>query len=83
MKKRYILLILIAMMIAFGSVIAYTKPVLPFIQLPGEPYPGTEGMMPAFLFNNAGLLNTFVAALVAWVGTMRWPASSNSSPVNR
>lgn len=67
MKKRYILLILIALMIAFGSVIAYTKPVLPFIQLPGEPYPGTEGMMPAFLFNNAGLLNTFVAALVAWV----------------
>ncbi len=66
MKKRYILLILIALMIAFGSVIAYTKPVLPFIQLPGEPYPGTEGMMPAFLFNNAGLLNTFVAALVAW-----------------
>ncbi len=67
MKKRYILLILIALMIVFGSVIAYTKPVLPFIQLPGEPYPGTEGMMPAFLFNNAGLLNTFVAALVAWV----------------
>ena len=66
MKKRYILLILIALMIVFGSVIAYTKPVLPFIQLPGEPYPGTEGLMPAFLFNNAGLLNTFMAALVAW-----------------
>jgi len=65
-KKRYILLILIVLMILFGSVIAYTKPVLPFIQLPGEPYPGTEGLMPSFLFNNAGLLNTFVAALVAW-----------------
>ena len=67
MKKRYILLLLIVLMIVFGSVIAYTKPVLPFIQLPGEPYPGTEGWMPAFLFNNAGLLNTFVAALVAWL----------------
>ncbi|CUS04577.2 putative ATP synthase subunit a [Candidatus Promineifilum breve] len=65
-KKRYILLILIALMILFGSVIAYTKPVLPFIQLPGEPYPGTEGLMPSFLFNNAGLINTFVATLVAW-----------------
>jgi F-type H+-transporting ATPase subunit a len=40
--------------------------VLPFIQLPGEPYPGTEGLMPSFLFNNAGLINTFVATLVAW-----------------
>lgn len=67
MKKRYIILLLIVLMIVFGSVIAYTKPVLPFIQLPGEPYPGTEGLMPAFLFNNAGLLNTFVATLVAWL----------------
>lgn len=67
MKKRYILLLLIVLMIVFGSVIAYTKPVLPFIQLPGEPYPGTEGWMPSFLFNNAGLLNTFVAAVVSWI----------------
>ena len=67
MKKRYILLLLVVLMIVFGSVIAYTKPVLPFIQLPGEPYPGTEGLLPEFLFNNAGLLNTFIAALVAWL----------------
>lgn len=67
MKKRHILLILIVGMIIFGSFIAYTKPVLPFIQLPGEPYPGTVGMMPAFLFNKAGLLNTFMATLVAWI----------------
>ena len=67
MKKRYIILLLVVLMIVFGSVIAYTKPVLPFIQLPGEPYPGTEGIMPQFLFNNAGLLNTFVAAIVAWI----------------
>lgn len=65
-KKRYILLLIVVLMIVFGSIIAYTRPVLPFIQLPGEPYPGTEGLMPAFLFNNAGLLNTFVATLVAW-----------------
>ncbi len=67
MKKRHILLLIVVLMIVFGSVIAYTKPVLPFIQLPGEPYPGTEGLMPAFLFNNAGLINTFVAALLAWL----------------
>src|SRR5690606_31769204 len=65
-KKRYILLLIVVLMIVFGSIIAYTRPVLPFIQLPGEPYPGTEGLMPAFLFNNAGLLNTFIATLVAW-----------------
>ncbi len=67
MKKRYILLLLIVAMVVFGSVIAYTKPVLPFIQLPGEPYPGTEGWMPQFLFNGVGLFNTFVAAVVAWI----------------
>ncbi|MBP6015841.1 MAG: F0F1 ATP synthase subunit A [Candidatus Promineofilum sp.] len=67
MKKRYILLLIVVLMIVFGSVVAYTKPVLPFIQLPGEPYPGTEGLMPAFLFNNAGLINTFVATLLAWL----------------
>lgn len=67
LKKRYIIPILAIGMIVFGSVIAYTKPALPFIQLPGEPYPGTVGMMPAFLFNNAGLLNTFVAAIVSWI----------------
>ena len=66
MKKRYILLLLVVLMIVFGSVIAYTKPVLPFIQLPGEPYPGTEGTLPEFLFNKAGIINTFVATLVAW-----------------
>ena len=65
-KKRYILLVVVILMILFGSVIAYTKPVLPFIQLPGEVYPGTEGWMPDFLFNNTGLTNTFMATLLAW-----------------
>ncbi len=65
-KKRYLLLIIVALMILFGSVIAYTKPVLPFIQLPGEVYPGTEGLLPQFLFNGTGLTNTFMATLLAW-----------------
>ena len=65
-KKRYILLLVVVLMIVFGSVIAYTKPVLPFIQLPGEVYPGTEGLLPNFLFNNTGLTNTFMATLLAW-----------------
>lgn len=65
-KKRYILLLVVVLMILFGSILAYTKPVLPFIQLPGEVYPGTEGLMPDFLFNNTGLTNTFMATLLAW-----------------
>ena len=65
-KKRYILLLVVILMIVFGSVIAYTKPVLPFIQLPGEVYPGTEGLLPSFLFNNTGITNTFMATLLAW-----------------
>ena len=65
-KKRYLLLIVVLLMIVFGSVIAYTKPVLPFIQLPGEVYPGTEGLLPQFLFNGTGLTNTFMATLLAW-----------------
>lgn len=65
-KKRYLLLIVVALMIIFGSIIEYTKPVLPFIQLPGEVWPGTEGLLPQFLFNGTGLTNTFAATLLAW-----------------
>ncbi len=65
-KKRYLLLIVVVLMIVFGSVIGYTKPVLPFIQLPGEVWPGTEGLLPQVLFNNTGLTNTFAATLLAW-----------------
>ncbi len=66
-KKRYILLLLIVLMVVFGSVIAYTKPVLPFIQLPGEVWPGTEGLLPQFLFNGTGITNTFASTLLAWL----------------
>jgi hypothetical protein len=65
-KKRYILLLLVVLMIVFGSIVAYTRPVLPFIQLPGEVYPGTQGLMPQFLFNNTGFTNTFASTLLAW-----------------
>jgi len=62
MKKRHVLLITFVGLIVFGSVISYTKPVLPVIQLPGECYPGTRGLP---LFNC--VTNTFVATIVAWV----------------
>lgn len=65
-KKRYLLLIIVVLMILFGSIIAYTRPVLPFIQLPGEVYPGTEGLLPQPLFNSTGITNTFMATLLAW-----------------
>lgn len=66
-KKRYILLLIVVLMIVFGSIVAYTRPVLPFIQLPGEVYPGTEGLLPQFLFNATGFTNTFAATLLAWL----------------
>lgn len=61
MKKRYIIFGALALMIILGSVIAFTKPVLPVISLPGERYPGLE--LP-FL---GGLTNTFVATVVTYL----------------
>jgi F-type H+-transporting ATPase subunit a len=60
-KKRHIILGAIALMIILGSVIAFTKPVLPVIQLPGENYPGIT--IP-FL---GGLTNTFVGTVVSYI----------------
>ena len=68
MKKRYFVipaaLILVLMSFSFAG---YIQPVRPFIQLPGECYPGTIGM-----FGNGPLApncwtNTFSSTLVAWV----------------
>jgi F-type H+-transporting ATPase subunit a len=64
-KKRYIILLCVAGMIAFGSVLAYTRPVLPFIQLPGEIIPHTQEL-PLIGSIFGGLTNTFVSTLVAW-----------------
>ena len=64
MKKRHIILICVALMIILGSFVHFTKPVLPYIQLPGEVYPGTQDWFGGFL---PGLTNTFVATVVAWI----------------
>ena len=67
LKKRYLVLAVIVLIIIFGSVIAITKPVLPNIQLPGEVFPGTKGFWPQALFNGTGITNTFVATLLTWL----------------
>jgi len=61
MKKRYVILGAILLMIILGSVIAVTKPVLPVIQLPGEKYPGIT--LPVL----GGLTNTFVATVLTYI----------------
>ncbi|MCA9959080.1 MAG: F0F1 ATP synthase subunit A [Anaerolineales bacterium] len=66
MKKRYVILLAVLLMIVFGSFVQYTKPVRPFIQLPGETYPGSANwpiIGPIF----GGLTNTFMSSLVAWI----------------
>ena len=67
LKKRYLVLAVIVLIIIFGSVIAVTKPVLPNIQLPGEVFPGTKGFWPQTLFNGTGITNTFLATLLTWL----------------
>lgn len=65
-KKRYIILLCIVLLIILGTFVSFTQPVLPFIQLPGEVYPGTQNwpiIGPIF----GGLTNTFMAAVVAWI----------------
>jgi F-type H+-transporting ATPase subunit a len=66
MKKRYLILICIGLMILLGSVINYTRPALPFIQLPGEVYPGSQ-YWPIIGDVFGGLTNTFMSSLVAWI----------------
>lgn len=59
-KKRYVILGSILLMIILGSVVAFTKPVLPVIQLPGELYPGIH--IPVL----EGITNTFAATLLTY-----------------
>jgi len=61
-KKRYIVILSLILLIVLGSFVTFTKPVLPFIQLPGEVYPGTEGI-PVL----GGITNTFMASVIAWI----------------
>ena len=65
-KKRYIVLFCILLIIVFGSIITLTKPALPFIQVPGEIYPGTQDLpLVGQIFG--GITNTFMASVVAYV----------------
>lgn len=66
MKKRYIIILAVILMIVLGSVVTFTKPVRPFIQLPGEVYPGTA-KWPIIGDIFGGLTNTFMSSLVAWI----------------
>jgi F-type H+-transporting ATPase subunit a len=77
MKKRYIILGAVFLMILLGSIIAVTKPVLPFIQLPGEKYPGLE--LPIV----GGLTNTFVATVVSYIiliALVLWAGARSRTP---
>ena len=65
-KKRYIILLAVLLLLVLGSFVAFTKPVLPYIQLPGEIYPGTEDW-PIIGDLFGGLTNTFMASVVAYV----------------
>ncbi|MBK8433673.1 MAG: F0F1 ATP synthase subunit A [Chloroflexi bacterium] len=55
MKKRYIILLFVALLILQSAGVLLPSPVRPYIQLPGEVYPGTS------------VTNTFVASLVAYL----------------
>ncbi|MFN2134455.1 MAG: F0F1 ATP synthase subunit A [Candidatus Promineifilaceae bacterium] len=66
-KKRYIVILCVILLIILGSIINFTKPVLPYIQLPGETYPGSNHWpIVSTLFGQQGLTNTFVASLVGY-----------------
>ncbi|NCF66007.1 MAG: F0F1 ATP synthase subunit A [Chloroflexi bacterium] len=65
-KKRYIVLLCVILLIILGSFVAFTKPALPFIQLPGEVYPGTQNL-PVIGDIFGGLTNTFMASVVAYI----------------
>jgi len=60
-KKRYVILGSIFLMIVLGSLVAFTAPVRPVISLPGERYPGIS--LPVV----GGLTNTFVTTLLTYL----------------
>lgn len=66
MKKRYVILVAFILMLILGSFVQVTKPVRPFIQLPGEVYPGTADW-PIIGTVFGGWTNTFTSALLAWI----------------
>ncbi len=67
-KKRYIVILCVILLIILGSFVKFTKPALPYIQLPGETYPGSQYWpVVGQLFGDQGLTNTFMASVVAYV----------------
>lgn len=62
MKKRWIILIALLLLLGVTANVAGLGPVRPFIQLPGEVYPGTESWL-----GGAGLRNTFMASVLAYL----------------
>ncbi len=65
-KKRYVIILAVILMIVLGSIVPITRPVRPFIQLPGEIYPGTA-KWPIIGDLFGGLTNTFMSSLLAWI----------------
>ncbi|WP_420642079.1 F0F1 ATP synthase subunit A [Candidatus Leptofilum sp.] len=65
MKKRYIILLFVIGMIVLSAV-PFLSPVRPFIQLPGEIWPGTKDW-PFIGTVLGGMTNTFASALFAWI----------------
>ena len=65
-KKRYVVILCVILLLVLGSFVPFTMPTRPFIQLPGEVYPGTQ-FWPVIGPIFGGLTNTFMASVVAYV----------------
>ena len=76
MKRRYIVglcLLGLAFLTADKGYFLNIGPVRPFIQLPGEAYPGT-----AYGFWGVGVLNTFLASVLVYLILFSWICSINN-----
>ncbi len=64
MKKRYIIILFVIGLLAL-SFVPFISPVRPFIQLPGEVWPGSQNW-PFIGTVLGGMTNTFASTLAAW-----------------
>ena len=65
MKKRYIIILFVIGLLAL-SFVPFLSPVRPFIQLPGEIWPGSQEW-PFIGTVLGGMTNTFASTLAAWL----------------
>lgn len=65
MKKRYIIILFVIGLLAL-SFVPFIQPVRPFIQLPGEVWPGSQNW-PFIGTVLGGMTNTFASTLAAWL----------------